>query len=80
MFHCTMPRPPGIAIVPLNLARFRCGRLEQAPASARVVTFPIHLAGVDLRVARENAGDLLEVLRQFDPLATQMWVTDRTGF
>jgi hypothetical protein len=46
-----------------------------SPASARVVTFPIHLAGVDLRVARENAGDLLEVLRQFDPLATQMWVT-----
>jgi hypothetical protein len=47
-----------------------------SPASARVVTFPIHLAGVDLRVARENAGDLLEVLRQFDPLATQMWVTE----
>jgi len=32
-----MPRPPGIAIVPLNLARFRCGRLEQAPGRQQVL-------------------------------------------
>jgi len=44
--------------------------------SARVVTFPNRLADVDLRIVRENAGDLLEVLRQFDPGATQMWVTE----
>jgi hypothetical protein len=63
---------PQFGQVQLQSSQARAG----SPARARVVTFPDLLDGVNLRVARENAEDLLKVLRQFDPLATQMWVTE----
>jgi hypothetical protein len=63
---------PQFGEVQLQSSQARAG----SPARARVVTFPDLLDGVDLRVARENAEDLLKVLRQFDPLTTQMWVTE----
>jgi len=69
--------PPQLRQVRVQSSQARAG----SPDRARVVTFPFLLDGVDLRVARENAEDLLKVLRQFDPLTTQMWVTElENGF